>query len=405
MREQGSLLLLVLVIISLLVAVVLSFHRSNDALIDVLRDDQQIVGAAFTAESGLEFAASQLLQDLAWRGDLSQAQLLLSGGSFLVAAEPWSPTDPADGFRILSIGSSGDGECRLEARAEYLAGLPPGHETALVHLGGSLDLLDSVVLGDVLIADRAGAVKDCTWDPVAGWVDGPRGPAPPLEFDFTGSAILGDLYRCGETPYGVGVEEHVVEADLSMPEFDLASYLLPGPDRILYEGVNNLKNVTHEETAVFILPPNGNLSLDNCYFPGGVVIHVEPGYNPWDGRRNKVLLKHQTRIGGGDGGVWPTLGMIAPGCEVQFTHPGCALSHDENDIDGFSVFHSVHMVKEARLNGLVMVLDEIKHFRDTWMTYDPAVAASLPPGVDFTWPSSRMSWTAVQEWYGVLPSP
>ena len=114
---------------------------------------------------------------------------------------------------------------------------------------------------------------------------------------------------------------------------------------------------------------------------------------------NKVLLKHHTTIGGGSGGVSPYLGLVAPGAEIQFTHPGCAWSEDHNDIYGFNLWNKVHFIKEAQLLGQLVVINEITHFRDTVLYFDSEVAENIPSGINFSVPTGESEILSVKEHY------
>jgi hypothetical protein len=219
-----------------------------------------------------------------------------------------------------------------------------------------------------------------------------------LKYEFTNTNLLGDLYKYSTKNYFIGSAEHRISAHVAMPEFDLEQYLVPGPDRIIYTDETNIQNVSHEETAVFVLEPGKNLSLSGCDFPGGVIIVVDESYNPADGPLNKVLIKKGTKIGGGSGGASANIGLIAPGTELQYTYEGGAAA-GQNDIEGLTVVNSVHMVRQIRIKGMVLVLTEIKHFWDTVIEFDPEVAANLPAGVDFRFPGSMTDVLEVREFF------
>ena len=280
------------------------------------------------------------------------------------------------------------------------AGVVPDADLALVFLGDQIDLLDSTIFGDLLITDAVGVVDDWAFDAEGVGYHGPGGPYGPFDIAFDGTAIIGDLYKYTDQVYFAGMDEHRISARIQMPEYDLDEYLVPGPDRIIYYYENNMRNVSHEETAVFVLHPGHTLSLDGCNFPGGVVIYVDKEYDPRDPDINKVLLKHHTTIGGGSGGINPYIGLIAPGAEVQFTHLGCAWSDDHNDIYGFNLWNKVHMIREGQLLGQLVIINEIKHFRDTVLLFDAEVAANIPSGITFSVPSGESALLTMNEYYG-----
>jgi hypothetical protein len=152
--------------------------------------------------------------------------------------------------------------------------------------------------------------------------------------------------------------------------------------------------------VVFVLDENKTISLSGCNFPGGVVVHCPKDYDTLGMYRNKILLKHGTRVGGGEGGCQPYIGLIAPGCEVQFTHEGCAFQNqDHSDIDGFSVWNEVFMVRNGRINGQLVVLNEVTHMRDSEIIFDPEVAANIPYGISFDGTDPYADMHKIYEWF------
>ena len=326
---------------------------------------------------------------------------LASGASFEISAIERNPGSWDGIFDLVASGQSEVGKHQLAAEVQVEAGIIPDADLALVFLGDQIDLLDSTIFGDILITDAVGVVDDWAFNDEGVGYHAAGGPYGPFDLAFDGTAIMGDLYKYTDNIYFAGSEEHRISAHVQMPEYDLDEYLIPGDDRIIYYYENNLKNVSHEETAVFVLHPGHTLSLDRCNFPGGVIIYVDKEYNPRDPDINKVLLKHHTTIGGGTGGISPYIGLIAPGAEVQFTHPGCAWAEDHNDIYGFNLWNKVHMIKEGQMLGQLVVINEIKHFRDTVLLYDPIVAENIPSGITFTPPTGESALLSMKEHYGV----
>jgi len=299
---------------------------------------------------------------------------------------------------VVSEATGEESMARLQGELEVHPGVQRDAEFALIFLGEEIEVDTSMILGDMLVADTPGSAL--YWVP-----DGQGGGSyqptfePLEEFEFTDSAVVGDLYRYGPNPFGVATNEYQIETPVKAPRFDLDQYLVPGPDRIIYYYENNLRNVSHEETAVFVLHPGHTLSLDNCHFPGGVVVWTDKGVDIRQGDENKVLLKHHTTIGGGNGGVAPHLGMIAPTCEIQFTHPGCVIEEDHNDIQGFMLWYEVKHLKDARLRGQVIIYHEFEHTSGSEIVYDAAAANALPPGITFDLPLGSAHITSVKERY------
>ena len=399
--KRGSVLLLVILVTSLLAAAVLSSLAQVSAVTDSTRDVASTLEHELVAESAIAFARTQLSRDAGWMGTNGAPVALGDGVSFEILAGESNPGTGDHLYTMIATGQSEDGRMELEAEVQVEAGIVPGADLALVFLGDDIDLLDSTIFGSILITDAVGVVDDWDFDDEGVGFHAAGGPFGPFDISFDGTVSIGDLYKYTDQAYFMGQAEHQISAQVQMPEYDLDEYLIPGPDRIIYYYENNLKNVSHEETAVFVLHPGHTLSLDRCEFPGGVIIYVDKEFNPRDTDINKVLLKHHTSIGGGTGGVSPYIGLIAPGAEIQFTHPGCAWSVDHNDIYGFNLWNKVHFIKQAQLLGQLVVINEIKHFRDTVLYFAPEVAENIPSGINFSLPTGESEILSVKEHYGL----
>jgi len=397
-RERGSILLLVFLIISLLAAAAMSSLDQTDSIVNEMRDVKQVTQTGLLAESGLNYGYARLSLDQDWPGTGVNNVVLAFDQAFSVTAGAANPGSGNGRYIIVSEGITPSGKSRLRAELDLMPGVPASNELALLFLGGEFQMWDSTILGDLLITDKANVVDDLVFNDDLGWISQSAGPSEAVKYEFTNTNLLGELYKYSTKNYFVGSAEHRISAHVAMPEFDLEQYLVPGPDRIIYTGETNIQNVSHEETAVFVLEPGKNLSLSGCDFPGGVIIVVDESYNPADGPLNKVLIKKGTKIGGGSGGASLNIGLIAPGTELQYTYEGGAFA-GQNDIEGLTVVNSVHMVRQIRLKGMVLVLTEIKHFWDTVIEFDSEVAANIPAGVDFSFPGSISDVLEVREFF------
>jgi len=399
--ERGSVLLLVILITGLLAAASLSSLAQINAVSETTRSEASTLEHELLAESAISYGRTRLARNLNWVGTNGTPVDLGNGGTFEIAAEEVSPGADDGIFNLIATGLSADGKLELEADVQVDAGTIPDADLALVFLGDDIDVSDSFIFGGILITDKIGVVDDWAFDENGVGFHAQGGPYGPFDIDFAGTVSTGDLYKYTDQSYGMGNDEYKISAQVQMPEYDLDEYLIPGPDRIIYYYENNMKNVSHEETAVFVLYPGHTLSLDGCEFPGGVVIYVDKEFDPRSVDINKILLKHQTTIGGGVGGVDPYLGLIAPGAEIQFTHPGCAWSEDHNDIYGFNLWNKIQFIKEAQLLGQLVVINEIKHFRDTVLYFDQEVADNVPSGITFSVPTGESALLSVKEHYGL----
>jgi len=395
--ERGSVLLLGFVIVSLLAAVAMSSHQQTTSLIHQLRDTKEATQATLLAESGLALSYARLAKDQDWTGTGASPIAMATGQSFSVTAKAAHPAfDNSVEAVVYADGFTANGRSRYKANLHIVPGVNRGNSLALLFFGHSLDLLNSTVGGDILIADQLNVVTDLVLDPVSGWSLQSGGPFVNPVYDFNTSSILGDVYKYTNKEYFVGRQERRISGPIALPEFELDQYLVPGPDRIIYTNISNLSNVSHEETAVFVITKGNTLSLSNCHFPGGVVIHVTDDYTPFDGADNKVIIKKGTTIGGGSGGVCPNIGLIAPGTELEYVYQGGAVE-GTNDIEGLTVVNKVHLVDSIRLKGMVIVLTEIKHFRDTVIEFDPKVTENFPIGINFSLSRSVVKVLEVSE--------
>ncbi|MDA0666933.1 MAG: hypothetical protein O3A95_04095 [Planctomycetota bacterium] len=398
--ERGSVLLLVILVTSLLAAAVLSSLNQVSSMADSARNEASTLEHELVAESAIDYARTRLSRDVSWIGTNGTPVDLGNGVSFEILAGEVNPGSRDGLLNLVTTGLSEAGRMELEVEVQVEAGVVPGADLALVFLGDTIDILDSTIFGDILITDAVGVVDDWAFDEYGVGHHAPGGPFGPFDIDFDGTVAMGDLYKYTDQAYFMGQAEHQISAQVQMPEYDLDEYLVPGPDRIIYYYENNLKNVSHEETAVFVLHPGHTLSLDGCHFPGGVVVYVDKEFNPRDPDINKILLKHHTTIGGGTGGVSPYMGLIAPGAEVQFTYQGCSWAVDHTDIYGFNLWNKVHFIRDARLVGQLVVINEIKHFRETVLYFDPEVANNIPSGINFRVPTGESAIRSVKEHYG-----
>lgn len=395
--DRGGILLLALIVLTLLSTMAISFATSGRDRVDVVADGQQSLRAECAAEGGMEFALRRLMLAPRWTGTDSEGFTLSDGSVFHVEVIEDEFEAGGDSVQLRIRGESQDSAFQLGVDANVSTGWSADAEVALAVLGNEFHMEDGVVRGDVLVTDLPDKLQ--MWDWVSEqWVLGGYGEIQGYEFD--GATVEGELFKYSTTNYGVNAPELRVSAPIRAPKIDLDWYLTPGPGKVFYYGENNLKNVSHNETVVFVLSENHTVSLDNCHFPGGVVVHCPKDYDVLGKYRNKILLKHGTLIGGGTGGCQPYIGLIAPGCEVQFTHEGCAYQNtDHSDIYGFNVWNEVFMVRNGRVKGQLIVLNEVTHMRDSEIIYDPIVANNVPYGISFdgTDPYARLG--KVFEWY------
>lgn len=395
--ERGGILLLAMIVLALLGTMALSFAESGQDRVEVVADGLASARSEFAAESGVEYALRRFQYAPRWTGTDAGGITLADGSVIHVEVVEDAFAAGGDTFKLKVRGESNDSAFQLGVEADASTGWSADADVALAVLGNDFYMWGGVIRGDVLLTDAENKLEMWDWDSEQ-WTIGGYGTID--GYEFNGAAVDGDVFKYSTVNYGVGDQQLRVSAPVRAPKIDLDSYLVPGPGKVFYYGENNLKNVSHNETVVFVLDEGHTISLSGCYFPGGVVVHCPKDYDVLDKYRNKILLKHGTRIGGGTGGCEPYLGLVAPGCEVQFTHEGCAFQNvDHSDIYGFNVWNEVFMVRNGRITGQLVVLNEVTHMRDSEIVYDPIVAENVPYGISFEGTAPYAKLSKVFEWY------
>jgi len=398
--QSGGIMLIVLVLMGLLGITAISFAGSAEDGLEIQRDGHESLRAEFAAETGLDYTLRRMQMAPRWTGT-GESGMTLPDGSVVrveVLSDDFDTGGNAVSLRIS--GESGQGLVQLGADLDVDTGLGGDAEVAMAVLGNEFYMRDGIVRGDILLTDAENKLSTWNWDTEA-WEIAGYGEIEGYEFD--GATVDGDLYKYSTTDYNVNADEFRISAPVRAPKIDLDTYAVPGAGKVIYYGENNLKNVSHQETVVFVLSENHTVSLDNCYFPGGVVVHCPKDYDMLGMYRNKILVKHGTRIGGGDGGVHPYIGLIAPGCEVQFTHEGCAfLNSDHSDIEGFNVWNEVFLIRNGRIKGQLIVLNEVTQMRNSEIIFDAEVAANVPYGITFEGTSPHADLESLHEWFADL---
>ncbi|MHC4838523.1 MAG: hypothetical protein ACYTF3_10125, partial [Planctomycetota bacterium] len=186
----------------------------------------------------------------------------------------------------------------------------------------------------------------------------------------------GDLYHYSANRYAWASGQVQEEDAVHVPGCKLGSYLDPGPDRVVFDRITSLKEMTLEQTAVFILDPGQTLTLTDVELRGGMVVFTEADYDPAGPERNQLVLAGNCVIGGGDRGI-DGIGMLAPGCRL--TTSGA----ERQEVTGFSVVHSLSSVQRLVHHGVLIVLNSAVGVVDSTFTYDRSIAVSPPAGLIF----------------------
>ncbi len=376
-HQKGSILLITLLITGVVAVLALTMGSSVRNQLILVRDNTAGLHAELAAQSGLEFARRKLLKDPTWSGTNGIPVEFGGTSSFTVERQPGdsSWTHPTQ-VTLLVKGVMGDAEVRLGTTIAVDPG-DPVRTRALASLGGEVDFRQSQVNGSMFITDSLGVVFD--YIPGTGWV--PGGASALGNFRFIEDGVQDNLlkYDADTQYFSDGTPEVVVKDPVYMPAWDLDEYLVPGPDRVIFDNPGDLQGVTMDRTAVFVLDPGTDLTLDNVDLRGGAVVYTE---HSWDLRgtpRNQIILKHDVTIGGGSDGVHPNLGLIGPAAQVT-TRSGLG-----QVFTGFSFLHSIdaQQVNKFEMTGQLLVVNQIHKLKHATLNYKESVALNPPPGTSF----------------------
>lgn len=140
----------------------------------------------------------------------------------------------------------------------------------------------------------------------------------------------------------------VITENSLAPAWDLDDFLVPGEGKVIFDGVTSVNYEYYEETAVFILDPGQKL----------------------------VVLKEGTCIGGGDGGVEPNIGLIAPGGEIKNDSYGTWMY-------GFHFVNEVGRFRYADIYGQLVIPNTCSNLDDCMISNYAPAAEDRPPSIHF----------------------
>ncbi len=155
-----------------------------------------------------------------------------------------------------------------------------------------------------------------------------------------------------------------------MPAWNLDSWLIPGEDRIIFEGVTLLENQTLHETAVFRLNEGETLSLNHCQLLGGVVIWAPKTQGLRQEPRNTIKIK-SCHIGNG---ALPHVSLLAPAAEIK-TEGGGSQYH------GLCFWNALDDLKNSQIVGILIVVNKMDDLKWSQVVYDPQTGKNPPEGV------------------------
>jgi hypothetical protein len=359
-KQQGSVLLLVLILSGLFASLALGFRASTTAQLETTRLSIGELHADLALQSGLEHAQRRLTLDPDWQG-MNQPLYYMNSSSFLVKEE-------AGTYRIQGDRDLAHAELSVQLQAEAQSGIG---DKALVALGGAVSLEGVHITGELVLADAPGSVLD--WEMNAegngSWV--PGGASAYEDFLLTGTHITDTLWKFTDTTYlGFQTDEQKRTEPVRMPAWDLDTWLIPGNDRVIFQDVTLLEHQTLHKTAVFRLKEGETLSLKHCRLLGGVVIWAPKTYELRQDSRNTVQVE-SCHIGNG---ALPHVGLLAPAAKVK-TEGGGSQYH------GLCFWNALDDLKSSQIIGILIVVNEIDDLRWSQVVHDPQTGKNPPEGV------------------------
>lgn len=378
--QRGTVLLLVILVTGLLGAITASFSGSLEDQMDIQRDESAALRAEFAAESGLEYAQRRLLLESSWSGTDAGGITLGDGmTNFVISASKDSNSQLGDNVHVLEVeGEYGESRAQLGSAVEVFPGESGTSELALIFLGEDFKQSHGMVYGDVLVTDRANKVDDWVFDEEGNGSYQAGGAAIDGNTQFICTGVEGTVfkYRDDIGDYQWLGDEMVLTENSKAPAWDLDEYLVPGPGKVIFEGVTSMDYEYYEETAVFVLEEGQTLKLKGCTFAGGLVIYCPKDYDLRQGYRNTVMLKQGTCIGGGDGGVEPNIGVIGPGIRLKNDGHG-------NWMCGFHFVNELGNLKYSDVIGQLVVLNKVQNLKDCGVYYYAPAAEERPSAITF----------------------
>lgn len=381
-----------------------SFSEAVRTRLELSKQEKPAFHAEMAAHSALQFALKQLSMDPDWRGTAGEI----------------TPGDPDQGaFRVLLSQEQPDsGELSLVLEGRSLAatvqleatmrlsdsGPDPLSQYAIAILGEDVYLHDLEVEGNVLIMDSGDAELFAYhphpdgWEEDGEWMQAPRAPN---EFRFDDLEIEdGALHKYMEGDYSrVDGDQVTVNYDIHAPSYNMAPYLEPGPNVVHLYDKRRIRNEVIDETVVVFNEAGTSLTLIESQLKGGLVMYVDPSYDPQVGPLYNLTMKGRSSIGGGSGGVHPHLALLAPGAQIRA--PGCA---HEPALTGLSYVNALNEFHVATVHGQLIIQNWADTLGYSQFHYNASMTEDPPPGLGYhSGDDGSLQLLALRETYDPQP--
>ena len=377
--------MLVMVFTSVALWALTSFSTQTRIRVADAKGGKESLGAELAAQSGLEFGLTQLLADANWLGAKA---ISVGSGEFFTVTRTDIPTGRTfQTAELLIDGFRGDSMYRIEAAVDVIAGSPL-LSSGLVLYGGMAEVHNSTFTGDVTIADDPSRVWD--WDPVVeDWV--PSGLPAVKDFKFTSNEGDGTLFKYTDRVYSGWDDQFMNHTDMYMPAYDFSEYTTPGDDRTILKSPGDLVGITSDKTLVVVLDPGERITMRDCDLRGGLVVVTDGVHDVRDGALTEVQIMHSNTIGGGDKGIHPNIGFMAPFSQVT------GRSGIPNNYYGLSMWNGADTNVDLTIDGQLLVFNEVANLNFCKINWNSAVTSDPPLGIVYNDEPPSVDVTMVRE--------
>jgi len=364
-EQNGFALIMVLLITTTLAYLSLSSFSSIESEVAIQRQETDSVRAELAAQAGIEHAKRMILNNQSWDG--TDDWVSLGTARFQVTTSP-----SGENIEVEVEGRSGDGKRVLTMEFQVRGAENEMEDVGCWILTSDIDMSKCHFNTNLFVADQAGAVYDYKLDALGNqtWT---------LNTDNLGSTSISNTkvnhtaYQFSDSSWFKGNYDKVVmDTPFYMPSWNLDNYLIPGDDKIILYGVEELSEVNFHDTVVVVLDAGDTLNVNDCNLHGGLVVYVEPDWDLRSGKRNTVSID-KSMIGSPSS---PGIGVIAPACEVK--GGGSHLN-----IHGWSFWNSVDDMDKGHVNGALIIVNQVDDLDSFNMHGHPQVMANPPDCIQF----------------------